>query len=161
MTDTSKLRELLEKASPPPWTSSYFGEGQYVVHMPRERSLRFHPSPKNPGAHQSATVYGRPGIAHVIGGEKIVGVSGHELDDITEAQYERQRIDDGELIVALRNSAPSLLATLDAQAARIAELEKVLREAREHIAAPCLGGCGILETIDTALAPREKPKETT
>lgn len=128
------LRELLEKATPGPWTSSYFGDGQFVVTMPRDRSLRFHPRPPSGCDSQSATVYGAPGMAKTLPGDVIVGMAGHELDGLTEQEYANQRVADGQLIVALRNAAPALLAAHEAQRKEIERLNAGWQECLDALA---------------------------
>lgn len=132
--DTEALRALEAKATLGPWTSSYYGDGQFVVTMPRDRSLRFHRRPPSGCDSQSATVYGAPGIAKDLPGDVIVGMSGWELDGLTEQEYANQRVADGQLIVALRNAAPALLATVEAQRKEIEELRAKVTEQNDAMA---------------------------
>lgn len=128
--DTKALRALLEKATPGPWASSYYGDGQYVITMPRDRSVRFHPRPPSGADHQSATVYGASGFARELPGGAIVGMNGHELDGLTEAEYAAQRVADGMWIIALVNAAPALLDAADERDALRAENERLREAAR-------------------------------
>ena len=128
--DTKALRELEAKATPGPWSSSYYGDGQFVVNIPRERSLCFHPRPPSGSDDQSATVYGAPGVAKILPGDVVVGMSGWELDGLTEQEYANQRVADGQLIVALRNAAPALLDLADRAQEQARECASNLRSLR-------------------------------
>lgn len=138
------------KATPGPWKFSYYGEGQSVVSMPRERSFKFHPTPKH-GGGQAGTVYGAPGIAHVLPGDKIVGVNGNELDDITEREYDLQRQRDAAFIAAARTREPLLARAVLEQAKALKEIVGILEQDATrypHRVADAL------ETAREALAPR-------
>lgn len=117
------IRARCEKATAGPWGVTVYGSGQANVDMPRGRSFHF------------GTVYGAAGIATGGAGKPIHGVSGSDLDGLTEAEYDRQRYADADFIAEARTDVPDLLAEVDA-------LRAMLKEARSKYdeAASVAGG---------------------
>lgn len=97
--DVEAIESRANAATPGPWGVEVYGSGQANVSMPRDRSFHF------------GTVYGASGIASGGGdGKPIHGVSGHELDGLTEAEYAQQRYADAAFIAAAREDIPALIA---------------------------------------------------
>lgn len=124
-----ELRALLEKASPGPWRVATYGSGQANVVFPRGREMAWPPF---------ATIYGNAGIATTLADGSVVGETGSDLDGLSEAEYNDQRLNDAMFVAALRNAAPDLLATVTGLTKD--EAERVVAAIRATAQVPDGGG---------------------
>lgn len=107
MTWHDDVRARVAAATPAEWTVDYYGEGQYVVRMPRDRKATIDKS----GQH--VRVYGTPGIASGSQGGPIHGVPGHVLDGLTSREYDQQRGHDAYFIAHARTDLPRCLVWME------------------------------------------------